>query len=171
MLTAHHKIFVSIAMALCISGASAQRIDGIELGESNNLLLQRLVSNAAAPAWQDPQKDLQAVGKFGDGTFWVSDKSVRRNWQEHVIFKLIKLYDKNRFLNETDEQTKKRVRIAFTAAESVIELNCANKQYSVKGEAFYSPKTELIKAEIYKEEFVAFKAGSAIERLHQQYCL
>lgn len=167
---AHHKFILGLALALVMGCASAQRIDGIELGEPHNALLERLVSGAATPGWQDPHKDLQTVGKFGDGTFWVSDKSVRRNWQEHVIFKLIKTYQKSNFFTETDAQTRKRKRIAFSFSESVIELNCADKVYSVKGEAFYSPASELIKAEIYMEEFVGFKAGTAMARLHQQYC-
>lgn len=165
------RIILSFALALFVCSANAERVDGIEFGESNNLLLQRLVSDATTPRWQDPQKDLQVVGHFGDGTFWVSDKSVRRNWQEHVIFKLFKIYDKTKYLTETDEKSKKKTRIAFTATESVIELNCAQKVYSVKTEAFYAPNQALIKAESYKEEFVGFKTGTALERLHQQYCL
>ena len=157
-------------MALFVCSANAERVDGIEFGESNNLLLQRLVSDATTPRWQDPQKDLQVVGHFGDGTFWVSDKSVRRNWQEHVILKLFKVYDKNRFFTETDEKTKKKVRIAFAATESIIELNCTNKVYSVKGEAFYAPNQSLIKSDIFQEEFVGFKAGTAMAQVHQRYC-
>ena len=167
---AAHRIILSFVLALFVCSANAERIDGIEVGETNNLLLQRLVSEATTPRWQDPQRDLQVVGKFGDGTFWVSDKSVRRNWQEHVIFKLIKLYDKTKYLTETDDKTKKKVRTAFSAAESVIELNCGQKVYSVKAEAFYAPNQSLVKAEIYKEEFVAFKTGTALASLYQQYC-
>lgn len=166
----HPRILLSMVLALVMSSASAQRIDGIELGEANNPLLQRLVSEARTPRWQDPERDLEVVGKFGDGTFWVSDKSVRRNWQEHVILKLVKVYEKNRFFTETDEKTKKKVRIAFAASESIIELNCAGKVYSVKGEAFYAPNQSLIKSEIFQEEFVGFKAGTAMERVHQRYC-
>jgi replicative superfamily II helicase len=164
------RILVSFALALFVCSASAERVDGIEFGETNNLLLQRLASEATTPTWQDPQMDLQVVGYFGDGTFWISDKSVRRNWQEHVIFKLVKMYDKTKYLSDTDEKTQQRMRIAYTANESVIELNCAQKAYSVKAEAFYDAKQSMVRAQAYKEEFIGFKKGSAVAWVHQQYC-
>jgi hypothetical protein len=150
--------------------AHAQRMDGIEYGASDNPELKRLTSVKGLVGWVDDTYDLQPLGKFGDGVFWVSDKSVRRNWQAHVILKMFKSYDKAKFFKPTNDPFKRRKRLGYTNTESIVEFDCQQKLYSIKAESLYSSKLELVNSEVFEEDFVGFKAGTVMERLHQKYC-
>ena len=159
-----------VALCLFTTMARAERLDGIEYGASDNLELKRLDSVKGTVGWVDDTYDLQSLGKFGDGVFWVSDKSVRRNWQAHVILKMFKTYEKPKFFKPTNDPFKRKKRLGYTHTESIVAFDCQKKFYSIKAESWYSSKLELVNSEVFEEDFVAFKAGTVMERLHQKYC-
>lgn len=147
-----------------MSVVHAQRVDGIEYGEANNVLLESLRSQA------EPSKDLVSLGKFGDGRFWVSDKSVRRNWQSHVIFKMFKVNDKPKNLLTSNDAFKRQKRVFYTYVETIAVLDCDKKLFSIKAESMYASPQEVVSSSLYDEEFLPFRSGTVMERLHQTYC-
>ncbi len=165
-----HQLLMSLALAGCLSAVQAQRIDGMDYGEPDNPLLQRIFSVQHMASWTDPTQDLVALGKFGDGTFWLSDKSVRRNWQGHVILKLFKIYDTPKFLRHTNDPFRRQKRTPYSATESIVALDCENKTYAVKSDALYDSSLNLVSSESYKYEFSAFKLDSVMARVQQNYC-
>jgi hypothetical protein len=164
-------LILGLAMAGLFNAVQAERIDGIEYGEPDNQLLKRIDSARGQVDWKDPAQDLEALGKFGDGTFWVSDKSVRRNWQGQVILKIFKTYDKPKFFRPTNDPFKRQKRTAYTATESIVALDCAKKVYSVKAESLYASDLSLVDSDPYPDEFVAFKPNTPMAHLQQKYCL
>jgi len=153
----------AVSLACALSVVHAQRIDGLDYGEPNNGLLQ-VLSN------KEPSKDLVALGKFGDGNFWVSDKSVRRNWQSRVIFKMFKVHDKPKYLPTPNDAFKRQKRVAYTYVETIAELDCEKKMFSIKAESMYASPDALVSSAPYDEEFLPFRSGTVMERLHQTYC-
>lgn len=165
-----HQLIVSLALLGCLSAVQAQRIDGIDYGEPDNPLLQRIYSVQNIASWADPAQDLEVLGQFGDGTFWLSDKSVRRNSQGHVILKIFKIYDKPKFLRHTNDPFKRQNRRPYNATESIVELDCVNKVYAVKAESLYDSSFSVVESDPYDTEFSAFKPGSMMARVQQLYC-
>jgi hypothetical protein len=157
-------------LAGALSAAQAERIDGIAYGEPDNLLLQRIQSVKNEAGWTDPTQDLEVLGKFGDGTFWLSDKSVRRDWQGQVILKLFKLYDRPKFLRNTNDPFRRQKRTPYDVTESIVALDCENKTYAVKTDALYDNSLGLVSTETYNPVFSAYKPGSVMELVQQKYC-
>ena len=149
--------------ACALSVGHAQRIDGLDYGEPDNGLLHSLNN-------KEPSKDLVSLGKFGDGNFWVSDKSVRRDWQSHVIFKMFKVNDKPKNLLTSNDAFKRQKRVSYTYVETIAVLNCDKKLFSIKAESMYASPQEVVSSSLYDEEFLPFRSGTVMERLHQTYC-
>ena len=160
-----------LTLASALSCAHADRIDGLEFGEPENAAIERLGAAKGNLSWRDPEGDLELLGKFGDGAFWVSDKSVRRDWQGHVIFKMFKVYDKPKFFRPPNDPFKRQKRVAYTSTESVVEYVCAKKVFAIKAESLYSKEHELLDSDRFPEDFGGFRPGTVMERVHQKYCL
>lgn len=163
-------VFFGIALSSVFGVASAERIDGIEYAEPDNALLKRLDSVKHIPKWVDDAYDLQPLGTFGDGAFWISDKSVRRNWQGQVILKLFKIYDKPKFFKPKGDPFKRHKRAGYTATESIVAFDCSQKRYAIKAESLYTRQLDLLNSEAFEDDFVGFKAGSVLALVHQKYC-
>jgi hypothetical protein len=73
-------------------------------------------------------------------------------------------------LPTANDPFKRQKRQAYSLVETVAALDCEKKLFSIKAESLYANPQTLVSAASYEEEFLPFRTGTVMERLHQTYC-
>ncbi len=163
------SIFLSFILLATLGVAFAHRVDGIEYGEAQNADLAQLHSAKTNASSTNSNADLVPIFQSKGVHFFISDKSMRHNWKNNLIVKVYKLYDTPKRLRVSNDPPQSKS-AQYLASESIIEVDCTRRVYTLKAEALYSAGFQLVQVDSYPEKFIDYKPQSPIGEIHQQFC-